>query len=154
MDLPGQDVAAPTFSLGIDPAGSLSTSVEDLGLFLSMLFADGQGKKGRVVQPATLEAMYKVQFPAPDAKTGFGLGFFVRDFAGHRSVGHNGAIYGFATSLAALPKEKLGVAVVASLDCAECRNRQVGRLRAQGDAGRPRWPAAARLSLYEGAAAG
>ena len=34
------------------------------------------------------------------------------------SVGHGGAIYGFATELAACPNEKLGVVVVASRDCA------------------------------------
>src|SRR5262249_16974502 len=33
-------------------------------------------------------------------------------------VGHNGAVYGFATALAGLPDDKLGVVVTASRDCA------------------------------------
>ena len=35
---------------------------------------------------------------------------------GHRTIGHGGAIYGFATSLEALPDDSLGVVVVATLD--------------------------------------
>jgi len=35
---------------------------------------------------------------------------------GHRTVGHSGAIYGFASRLLALPEDSLGVVVVATLD--------------------------------------
>ncbi len=38
-------------------------------------------------------------------------------FEGQRRIGHGGAVYGFATTLAALPEEKLGVVVIASRDC-------------------------------------
>ncbi|MFL5491214.1 MAG: M15 family metallopeptidase, partial [Gemmatimonadales bacterium] len=48
--------------------------------------------------------------------TGFGIGFGVDTLDGHRTVGHGGAIYGFATSLEALPDDSLGVVVVATLD--------------------------------------
>ncbi|HTU93592.1 MAG TPA: M15 family metallopeptidase, partial [Gemmataceae bacterium] len=37
---------------------------------------------------------------------------------GRKSIGHGGAMYGFATQLQALPKEKLGVVVVAARDVA------------------------------------
>ncbi|CAN5490286.1 serine hydrolase [soil metagenome] len=114
----GKEFEAPTFALGIEPAGNLYATVGDLGRFLSMLFAGGQGQNGRILQTKTLESMYQVQFEKPDTKNGFGLGFAVRDFHGHRSVGHNGAVYGFATVLEALPAEKLGVAVVTTKDCA------------------------------------
>src|SRR5262249_28589840 len=39
------------------------------------------------------------------------------ELEGKRRVGHSGAMYGFATELAALPDQKLAVAVVASKDC-------------------------------------
>ena len=86
----GKEFEAPTFALGIEPAGNLYATTGDLGRFLAMLFADGQGKNGRVLQRSTLESMYQVQFEKPDAKTGFGLGFAVSDFHGHRCAGHNG----------------------------------------------------------------
>src|SRR5713226_3141438 len=62
--------------------------------------------------------MWKPQFAADGTKSGIGLGFFVEDRNGRRRIGHNGAIYGFATELAYLPDEKLGVVVAISCDCA------------------------------------
>src|SRR5262249_19808790 len=49
---------------------------------------------------------------------GIGLGFFIGELHGQRRIGHNGAIYGFATELAYLPESKLGVVVAISCDCA------------------------------------
>ncbi len=114
----GREFPAPTFALGIAPAGGLDSTVTDLGRFLSVVFAGGRGPNGPVVRPKTLQQMWTPQFAGPGAKSGFGLGFRVDEFAGRRRVGHSGAVYGFATELAALPDDKLGVAVVASRDCA------------------------------------
>jgi serine beta-lactamase-like protein LACTB len=121
---PGREFPAPTFELGMAPAGSMYTNVLDLGHFLSVLFAGGKGPNGRIVKPETLEQMWTLQFVKKDKdakkdngpKEGFGLGFYLSDLDGRQSVGHGGAIYGFATQLEALPKEKLGVVVVASRD--------------------------------------
>ncbi|MBL8752104.1 MAG: serine hydrolase, partial [Planctomycetes bacterium] len=55
----------------------------------------------------------------PDGATrGCGLGFFVDDLDGHRTVGHDGAVYGFATALRAMPEQGLAVAVVVTRDFA------------------------------------
>src|SRR6185437_13818589 len=123
---PGREFPAPTFELGMAPAGSMYTNVLDLGHFLSVLFAGGKGPHGQVVKPQTLEQMWTLQFVKQDAKKekekepkeGFGLGFYLSELDGHKSIGHGGAVYGFATQLQALPKEKLGVVVVASRDVA------------------------------------
>ncbi len=117
----GRTFAAPTFELGMAPAGSMYSTVTDLGQFLGVLFAGGRGPKGQVLKRETLEAMWKPQFASqPEApareKTGFGIGFHLSEFEGRRRVGHGGAIYGFATELAALPDDKLGVVVVAAKD--------------------------------------
>lgn len=114
----GRTFDAPTFELGMAPAGSMYTTVNDLGRFLGVLFAGGKGPYGQILKPESLEAMYRPQFAKDGQKTGFGLGFMLTEFAGRRRIGHGGAIYGFATELAALPDEKLGVVVVASKDCA------------------------------------
>lgn len=107
----GRRFAAPTFRRNA-PSGSLYTSVLDLGRFLEALFADSNP----VIRRAALEQMWVPQFGDSGATAGNGLGFFVSRFDGHRRVGHDGAIYGFATTLAALPDERLGVAVVTTLD--------------------------------------
>lgn len=111
----GRTFEAPTFELGIAPAGSMYSTVTDLAKFISALFAID---KGIVLKPESLKQMWQPQFAAKDAKTGFGLGFMIEEFEGRRRLGHNGAMYGFATDLSALPDDKLGVAVVVSKDCA------------------------------------
>ncbi|MCC6931618.1 MAG: serine hydrolase [Gemmatimonadaceae bacterium] len=107
---------APTFQLGMSPAGSMYSTMPDLGRFMSVLFAGGRGPGGDVVRRETLESMWRPQFARAGAREGAGLGFQLSRFEGRRMVSHGGAIYGFATELAALPDEKLGVAVSASKD--------------------------------------
>lgn len=108
----GRTFEAPSFQLGIGPAGCLYTNVIDLGRFLSILFARGRGPNGQVLKPETVEEMWKPQFAKAGEASGFGIGFRVTKFGGRRLVGHGGAIYGFATELAALPDDKLGVVAV------------------------------------------
>lgn len=114
----GRTFDAPTFQLGIAPAGSLYTTVNDLGRFLSALFNGGRGDKAGVLKAETLEQMWTPQYAKAGEKTGFGIGFGIGELNGHRKIGHGGAIYGFATQLSALPDDKLGVVVVTTKDAA------------------------------------
>jgi serine beta-lactamase-like protein LACTB len=114
----GREFPAPTFELGMAPAGSMYSTVTDLGRFLSVLFAGGQGPKERMLKKETLEEMWTPQFKKSGEKSDFGIGFRITDFEGRRKLGHGGAIYGFATELALLPDDKLGVVVIASKDVA------------------------------------
>jgi CubicO group peptidase (beta-lactamase class C family)/D-alanyl-D-alanine dipeptidase len=131
---PGREFPAPTFELGMAPAGSMYTNVLDLGQFLRVLFAGGKGPHGPILKPETLEQMWTRQFVAKDdkeAKEGFGLGFYLNELEGRKSISHGGAIYGFATQLQALPKEKLGVVVVASRDVANGVTNHVAKVALQ-----------------------
>ncbi len=114
----GRRFDAPTFQLGMAPAASMYSTVLDLGRFLSMLFAASDDEAGIILRAETLRDMWT----APRDETGvpapYGIGFRVSDFQGHRRVGHDGAIYGFATTLAALPDDELGAVVIASRDIA------------------------------------
>lgn len=121
----GQEFDAPGFQLGMAPAGSMYSTVGDLGIFLSMLFAAGEGRNGRVLSAGMLEAMWTPQFAPAGARTGYGIGFGIGELDGHRTIGHGGAIYGFATTLSALPDERLGVVVVTTADFA---NRVTDRI--------------------------
>ncbi|MGH9873101.1 MAG: serine hydrolase domain-containing protein, partial [Pyrinomonadaceae bacterium] len=112
----GRVFEAPKFEMGIAPAGSMYTTVTDMGHFMSALFAGGRGPNGSIVKPETLEQMWTPQYAKAGQKTGFGIGFGISEMEGHRKIGHGGAIYGFATQLSALPDDKLGVVVVTTKD--------------------------------------
>ncbi len=137
----GRSFPAPTFELGMAPAGSLYSTVEDLARFLSVLFAGGEVPGGRVLRRETLEQMWKPQFAEAGARTGYGIGFRIGELEGHRSIGHGGAIYGFATALAGLPDERLGAVAVATLDSTNAVTdrivREALRLMLAARAGKP-----------------
>lgn len=121
----GLTFEAPTFQLGMAPAGSMYSTVNDLGRFVSVLLAQGKTENGEILKPATLEQMWSPQFPNPGDRV-FGLGFIVRSLDSHRLVGHGGAIYGFATTVDLLPEDKVGVVVVATKDAVNAVTERIG----------------------------
>jgi CubicO group peptidase (beta-lactamase class C family)/D-alanyl-D-alanine dipeptidase len=121
----GRVFEAPKFELGISPAGSMYTTVENMGRFVSALFAGGRGTKGRMLKASTLEQMWTPQFAPAGQKTGYGIGFGIRESEGRRTTGHGGAIYGFATTLKAMPEDKLGVVVVTTKDSANAVTNRI-----------------------------
>ena len=108
---------APTFELGMAPAGSMYSTVDELSEFVKTLLADGVTPTGnQLLSPESLEQMLTPQYAEEGAETGYGIGFRISDFNGNKMIGHGGAIYGFSTQLAVLPEKKLGVVAVSSLD--------------------------------------
>ncbi len=114
---------APVFDLGTLPAGNLFTTAEDLARFVSMLAAGGKVDGGPIVSRSTLDQMWTPQLTKE--KAGFGLGFMVGKFGKHRSISHNGAVYGHSASLVLLPEEKIGAVLMCNDDIV---NGNVGRL--------------------------
>jgi len=123
----GLKFPAPTFELGLAPAGCMYSTVTDLAQFLIVLFDRGRGPKAQVLKRETLEQMWTPQFAKPGEKRGYGLGFAVSALDGHRVIGHGGAIYGFATEVVGLPEDKLGVVTVTTMDAANAVTNAVAR---------------------------
>lgn len=117
-ELPRFDVIeAPEFELGTIPAGNLYTTAEDLAKFVMMLFAEGKAGDGtEIVKPDTLNQMFTPQLTGESR--GFGLGFAVGAYRDLKTVSHSGAVYGFSTSMVALPQQKIGVIVLSNEDIA------------------------------------
>jgi hypothetical protein len=131
---------APTFQSGMPPAGSMYSTVADLGSFITMLLNEGRGPSGPLLQTETLKKMWEPQFSTGATWT-FGIGFALSTLDGHRLVSHGGAIYGFATELEALPDDKLGVATVTTMDCSNAVTTHIAhealRLMLAVKAGKP-----------------
>ena len=65
-----------------------------------------------VLSSAALEEMFTTRF-TPDRRVGgIGLAFFSREVDGHRFVGHDGNLPGFASALLLAPDDDLGVVVL------------------------------------------
>lgn len=108
----GRAIPTPRFAFGYAPAANLRSTTLDLVAFARSWFPSSER---RVLSKATQESMWALR----EGKTsGCSLGFFVRDFDGHRCVGHDGAVYGFASCLQALPEQGIAVAVVCTKDFA------------------------------------
>ncbi|HEY2840279.1 MAG TPA: M15 family metallopeptidase, partial [Pirellulales bacterium] len=114
--LDGRRFKAPKFAIGTAPAGNMYSSVTDLAKFLSCIFRDGKTAGGEILSPETLKKMTTPPADSNGKPQGFAIGFHVGTLDGHKTIGHGGAVYGFSTTVEALPEQKLGVAAVAALD--------------------------------------
>ena len=110
---------APRFELGTLPAGNLYSTAEDLARFAMALFRDG----APLIQKNTLRDMWRPQLTDDDV--GFGLGFQIGVLGSHRTIGHNGAVYGCSSSFLALPGRKLAAIVLSNEDIVTARVRRL-----------------------------
>ena len=111
---------APLFDLGTLPAGNLFSTAEDLARFASALLAGGAG----LVKPETLDEMWRPQLTQD--REGFGLGFSIGKFRGHRAITHNGAVYGYSSLFVLLPEAKLAAVVLGNEDVVTGRIHHIG----------------------------
>lgn len=112
----GPRFEAPEFLLGTGPAGNMYSSVADLSKFLVCLFGEGTVNDTQVISEETFRLMTTPATDAQGKPEGFGIGFHIQELDGETKIGHGGAVYGFSTQLEALPRRRIGVAAVASLD--------------------------------------
>ncbi len=107
---------APEFELGTIPAGNLYTTATDLARFAMFLISGSPDSQPTppIVNRASLDVMFTPQLI--EGPIGFGIGFSVGRYREHKTVQHNGAVYGFSTSLVVLPAAKIGVIVLSNAD--------------------------------------
>lgn len=115
------DIPAPVFDLGGVPAGNIYSTASDMTTFATCLLRGGFTADGRsLVSPASLETMWKPVGRRPAGYTGslagYGLGFGIGNVDGWKSIGHGGAVYGYATQLLVLPHAGLAALVFSTLD--------------------------------------
>jgi len=116
---------APLFDM-TTPPGNLFSTVSDMAEFVKVLLRGGYTRDGKsIVRPATLHEMWKPL--GYHGKMGYGLCFASGSLDGWKTVGHGGAVYGFATQCLALPEAQIGVVMCATLDAA---NVVISRLSA------------------------
>jgi serine beta-lactamase-like protein LACTB len=110
----GQEKPAPDFHLGLIPAGTLYSTVDDLGMFAGAVLNRGMGPEDRLLSQEGIEEMLSPQLNEPSVTCWFDVGFgfnLQTCWEGTFRARHGGGIYGFSTEFALLPDDGLGVVV-------------------------------------------
>ncbi len=115
------DRIVPTQAMEVanGPANNLYTTVNDLGAFMKVLFADGLSPNGSILDADAFEQMWTIQLSTARKQIPFGLGFAVSIFEDERRASITSNTHGFTTRIDLLPDEDLGVAIVANLEHSE-----------------------------------
>jgi hypothetical protein len=106
------------------PAGSISSSVNDMSKWVMMQLDNGRFN-GQQIIPAT--AINQTRVPHSILGNGgsmynkghfalYGLGWFLEEYSGRKIVSHTGGVNGFVTSVTLVPEEKLGIIVFTNTD--------------------------------------
>jgi CubicO group peptidase (beta-lactamase class C family) len=106
------------------PAGSISSSVNDMSKWVIMQLNDGR-MDGKEIIPAA--AIAQTRLPHSILGNGgylynkghfalYGLGWFLEEYSGRKMVSHTGGVNGFVTSVTLIPEEKLGIIVFTNTD--------------------------------------
>jgi CubicO group peptidase (beta-lactamase class C family) len=105
----------------IAPAGGISSSAHDLARWILLQLGGGEFKGRQIFSKAASRQMWTVQMPIatrpePDGSEpmfhGYGLGWNVSEYRGHKIVYHGGALIGMTSLVMMVPDEHLGVVVL------------------------------------------
>lgn len=98
------------------PAGLINSTARELTAFARMHLAAGVGTDGtRILSSASVALMQQRQTDLPDVHTlgdGWGIGWILFGWNGHRLIGHDGATLGQSAFLRVLPEAGLAVALL------------------------------------------
>ncbi len=127
----------PTSADEIGPAGSVNSSIEDMGKWMACMLDSSKYEGGRLLKAGTWKELFKPQVLVPANEfyptmqlikpnwTTYGLGWFQHDYKGKKINYHTGSLAGEVAIHAQLPDSKLGVYVFGNYDHAEVRHALV-----------------------------
>lgn len=158
---------APRMSWGnVSGAGGIYSSVHDMSRWMRMQLAggtyrDAHGNEQRLFSEERQRAMWSVLTPMPIAKPtvpeleaakpnflGYGEGWQLSDYRGHKLVWHTGGWPGMVSRLTLVPERNLGVIVLTNAEVSGAFNAVTMRvLDAFLDAPRTDWNAAYAAAL-------
>jgi CubicO group peptidase (beta-lactamase class C family) len=124
----GMSPVAPMQADNCGAAGAINSSASDMARWLRMLLecAGGKAAAGEscVLKAASIRRLWSAQIAlaTPDPPPGlealranfaaYGLGFGLRDYRGRMLVSHTGGLPGYASQVALVPEERLGLVVL------------------------------------------
>lgn len=109
------------------PAGAMSSSANDMAIWMRMLLAGGSFEGKQVLQAKTVQELFRpamasspgfAEAPPINVETGFdyALGWNIYHYNGRKIVEKGGALAGVRAVVTLVPSEHLGVVVLANLN--------------------------------------
>ncbi|MBW1297414.1 serine hydrolase domain-containing protein [Aquimarina litoralis] len=94
------------------PASEINSTVADMGKYLLMHLNNGILDDQRVLSTSLSQKMKSAELRVHDTVEAFAYGFYEEDAHGFRTISHGGDMLGYASYMAMIPEEKLGVFVI------------------------------------------
>lgn len=103
------------------PAGSINSSVREMGNYALLHLSRGKFEGKQLVQPTTIQEMHTPHVAIgalPEepsvSPASYGLGWFIDSYRGHHRVYHGGNIDGFSALLTFFPNDNVAVVALAN----------------------------------------
>jgi hypothetical protein len=96
------------------PAGAINSSARDMAQWVRLMLSDGVFNGRRLVSEKGFEELTKKQINI-GVNVDYGLGWFLRQWNGHKVVEHGGNIDGFNAQVAMMPDQKLGFVLLTNV---------------------------------------
>jgi len=90
-------------------ASAVHSTTRDMARYVAALLDGGANDHGSVLEPGTLATMFEPHYRPDPRAPGMGLGFFVAEEDGHRTVEHHGILPGFLSEMVVAPDDGFGV---------------------------------------------
>jgi len=112
------------------PAGAINSSVAEMAKWVTLQLNHGKfpGREDRLFSEAQSHEMWTAQTLTPISTedsplaalrpkfSAYALGWGIRDYHGHRLVGHSGGVSGFVTRVLLVPEENLGIVILTNAE--------------------------------------
>ncbi|MEZ4411882.1 MAG: serine hydrolase [Gemmatimonadales bacterium] len=117
-------VVKPFSDPNTDPAGGINAGANDMARWMIAQMDSGRVGDKHLWKPSTTRQQWNLVTPIPTGPmpkelapytanfSGYGLGFFLRDYRGQKLVTHTGGLPGYVSLLMMLPNQKVGVMVL------------------------------------------
>ncbi len=114
-------IPAPNFKMprGSLPSGQLISSAEDMAHYLIAYLNGGRYGDRQILSPKGIDEMHRgaVEINAMGNSVGkYGMGWFLNDIGGCKTIWHGGNVPDFSSYMAILPEQKKGVVLLVNAD--------------------------------------
>ena len=96
------------------PAGAINSSARDMAQWVRLMLNNGTYNGKRLVSEKNFDELVHKQM-AIGGPISYGLGWFLREWKGHKVVEHGGNIDGFNSQVAFMPDQKLGFVLLTNV---------------------------------------